>query len=65
MPEQWDSSGSNLGPHLTMPWTLQPPNAPEADLLMPPRWWVRLMGWMWAVMMAIALFVALVDGLNR
>ncbi len=48
-----------------MTFTNQPPNAPEADRLMPRRGWVRLLGWTWAVMMLIALGVALVDGLSQ
>ncbi len=36
----------------------QPPNAPEADVLMPRRWWVRLLVWSWAVMILIALVVS-------
>ena len=45
--------------------TIQPPNVPEADLLMPPRRWVRTFGWAWAVGMGIALAVALADALMR
>ena len=48
-----------------MPLTIQPPNVPEADLLMPRRWWVRAFGWTWAVMILIALVVAMVDSLSR
>ena len=45
--------------------TFQPPNVPEADVLIPRRWWVTAFGWTWAVLMVIALVVVVVDGLSR
>jgi hypothetical protein len=48
-----------------MPLIFQPPNVPEADVLMPRRWWVTAFGWTWAILFLIALGVAIVDSLVR
>ncbi len=56
---------ASLRPQRSMPLTIQPPNVPEADVLVPRRWWVTGFGWTWAVLMLFALAVAIVDNLVR